>query len=80
MVSRAHKAEFSSSSSPPSQLSLLKYSVLPETFLEFSGKEVTISFMQFPTPSTPLPPQPQTKWKLPQEQLYPLLKNSPSSG
>jgi hypothetical protein len=33
----------------------LKYLILRETFLEFSGKEVTISFMPFPTPSTPLP-------------------------
>lgn len=29
---------------------------------------MTISFMSFPTPAPPLPQQPETKWKLPQEQ------------
>lgn len=77
MVSWAHRAEFSSSSPSRSQLSLLKYPVLPETFLEFSGKEVTISFMPFPTPSTPRPHNHKQNGNYPRNSCTLYLKTAP---
>lgn len=74
-----HKAEFSfsSSSSSQSQPSLLKYPVLHETFLEFSGKEVTISSMPFPTLSTPLPHNHKQNGNYPRNSCTLYLKTAP---
>lgn len=77
MVSQARRAAFSRSSSSHSQPSLLKYPVLPETFLEFSGKEVTISFMPFPTPSTPLPHNHKQSGNYPRNSCTLHLKTAP---
>ena len=51
--------------------------VLPETFLEFSGKEVTISFMPFPTPSTPLPHNHKQSGNYPRNSCTLHLKTAP---